>query len=100
MTPPLMNGCSSDPADRVSLSPALAPLGPDQSGAAPRGEVLRSVLDLPADGTVIRFSLVDERGDTQLRRTLAAPARGRGKSALSYRRLIPRLSKRASSTSR
>ncbi|MEP6655022.1 MAG: hypothetical protein ABJA82_16785, partial [Myxococcales bacterium] len=57
--------------------PALAPTDPNQGGSVPRGDVLRSVLDVAADGTVIRFSLVDARGDTQLRRILPAPARAK-----------------------
>lgn len=58
-------------------NPALTPSDSVQSGTAPRGDVLRSVLDVAADGTVIRFSLVDARGDTQLRRTLPSPARSK-----------------------
>lgn len=54
-------------------------LMPDQVGAATsnRSDVLRSVLDVAPDGTVVRFALVDARGDTQLRRTLPGPGRGR-----------------------
>jgi len=53
-------------------------IGPDHGGGGPlRTDTLRSVLEVPADGTVVRFSLVDARGDVQLRRTLQAPGRGR-----------------------
>jgi hypothetical protein len=34
------------------------------------------VLDVAGDGTVVRFSLVDARGEVQLRRTLPTPGRG------------------------
>jgi hypothetical protein len=47
----------------------------DRAGARPDG--LRAVLDVPADGTVVHFSLVDPRGDVQLRRSIPAPGRGR-----------------------
>ena len=43
---------------------------------AAKAEVLRAFLDVPPDGTVVRFWLVDGRGDVRLRRTL--PAAGRG----------------------
>jgi len=52
-------------------------IAPDVSEAAQRPDALRSVLDVAGDGTVVRFSLVDARGETQLRRTLPAPGRGR-----------------------
>jgi hypothetical protein len=53
-------------------------IGPDRGSGGPlRTDALRSVLEVPADGTVVRFSLVDARGDVQLRRTLQAPGRGR-----------------------
>lgn len=48
-----------------------------QPAAANRPEALRAVLDVPADGTVVHFSLVDSRGDVQLRRSIPAPGRGR-----------------------
>jgi hypothetical protein len=55
--------------------PALL-IAPERPAATALSDVLRAVLDVAPDGTVVRFSLVDARGDTQLRRTL--PASGRG----------------------
>lgn len=52
-------------------------VAPDRPSLDARPDVLRTVLDLPADGTVVRFSLVDGRGDVQLRRTLPGLGRGR-----------------------
>jgi hypothetical protein len=49
---------------------------PDRAAATILPDVLRAVLDVAPDGTVVRFSLIDARGDTQLRRTLPAPGRG------------------------
>lgn len=49
----------------------------DQAPWSGRADVLRALVDVAGDGTVVRFSLVDARGDTQLRRTLPAPGRGR-----------------------
>jgi len=48
-----------------------------QPAAAGRADALRAVLDIPSDGTVVHFSLVDARGDVQLRRSIPAPGRGR-----------------------
>lgn len=48
-----------------------------QPAAAGRTDALRAVLDVPSDGTVVHFSLVDARGDVQLRRSIPAPGRGR-----------------------
>jgi hypothetical protein len=45
-------------------------------GQPTRPDVLRARLDVAGDGTVVRFSLVDVRGDMQLRRALPAPGRG------------------------
>jgi len=45
--------------------------------AAGRQEALQALLDVPADGTVVHFSLVDAHGDVQLRRSIPAPGRGR-----------------------
>jgi hypothetical protein len=56
------------PADPASSQPGWSATRPD---------VLRAILDIAPDGTVVRFSLIDARGDTQLRRTLPAPGRGR-----------------------
>ena len=50
-----------------------------QPAAANRPDALRALLDVPADGTVVHFSLVDARGDVQLRRSI--PALGRGRPA-------------------
>lgn len=50
---------------------------PETASSGARPEALRSVLDVAGDGTVVRFSLIDARGETQLRRTLPAPGRGR-----------------------
>ena len=64
--------------DALQAHVAGALVGPDRGGGGPlRTDALRSVLEVPADGTVVRFSLVDARGDVQLRRTLQAPGRGR-----------------------
>lgn len=52
-------------------------IAPETAGVATRPDVLRSVLDVAGDGTVVRFSLVDARGETQLRRTLPAAGRSR-----------------------
>lgn len=49
----------------------------ESTAAIVRADALRSVLDVAGDGTVVRFTLVDARGETQLRRTLPAPGRGR-----------------------
>jgi len=46
------------------------------SATSAKAEVLRAFLDVPPDGTVVRFWLVDARGEVRLRRTL--PAAGRG----------------------
>ena len=52
-------------------------VNPDPKGAAlPRADLLRAVLDVPGDGTVVRFSLVDGFGEVQLHRALPAPGRG------------------------
>ena len=48
-----------------------------QPAAGNRPDALRAVLEVPADGTVVHFSLVDARGDVQLRRSIPAPGRGR-----------------------
>ena len=48
-----------------------------QPAAAGRPDALRAVLEVPSDGTVVHFSLVDARGDVQLRRSIPAPGRGR-----------------------
>jgi hypothetical protein len=48
-----------------------------QPAAAGRTDALRAVLDIPSDGTVVHFSLLDARGDVQLRRSIPAPGRGR-----------------------
>jgi hypothetical protein len=55
--------------------PALL-VAPERPAATALSDVLRAVLDVAPDGTVVRFSLVDNRGEVQLRRTL--PASGRG----------------------
>lgn len=52
----------------------------DPAAATTRPDALRSILDVAGDGTVIRFSLVDARGETQLRRALPAPGRARPSS--------------------
>ena len=57
------------PEATASIDPQLWP---------PQREVLRSVLDVASDGTIIRFSLLDSRGELQLRRSL--PTAGRGKA--------------------
>ena len=49
----------------------------DPASSQNRPDVLRALLDIAPDATVVRFSLIDARGDTQLRRTLPAPGRGR-----------------------
>ncbi|HEY4188562.1 MAG TPA: hypothetical protein VGP07_26060 [Polyangia bacterium] len=49
----------------------------DRGGVPPRPDALRALLDVPADGTVVHFSLVDARGEVQLRRSIPAPGRGR-----------------------
>jgi hypothetical protein len=49
----------------------------DPAAGTSRPDALRSVLDVAGDGTVVRFALLDARGETQLRRTLPAPGRGR-----------------------
>jgi hypothetical protein len=49
----------------------------DRGWGAARSETLHALLDVPADGTVVHFSLVDGRGDLQLRRSIPAPGRGR-----------------------
>ena len=48
-----------------------------QPGAQNRPDALRAVLEVPADGTVVHFSLMDARGEVQLRRSIPAPGRGR-----------------------
>ncbi len=50
---------------------------PGEPSLPVRTDVVRALVDVAADGTVVRFSLVDVRGETQLRRTLPAPGRGR-----------------------
>lgn len=40
-------------------------------------EILRSVLEVAPDGTLVRFSLVNARGDIQLRRTLSVASQGK-----------------------
>lgn len=50
---------------------------PDQLTAIARPDVLHSIVDAAPDGTVVRFTLLDARGETQLRRTLPAAARTR-----------------------
>lgn len=52
-------------------------VSPEAASGGTRPDALRSVLDVAGDGTVVRFSLIDARGETQLRRTLPAPGRGR-----------------------
>lgn len=52
----------------------------DQAAGPPRPDLLRVVFDVVADGTVVHFSLLDVRGEAQLRRTLPAPGRGRSPS--------------------
>jgi hypothetical protein len=49
----------------------------DKGLGTPRTDLLRAQLDVPADGTVVRFSLTDAQGVVQLRRALPAPGRGR-----------------------
>jgi hypothetical protein len=39
-------------------------------------DILRSVLEVAPDGTLVRFSLVDSRGEVQLRRSLPTAVRG------------------------
>ena len=50
---------------------------PERGLGPPRTDLLRAQLDVPADGTVVRFSLTDAQGVVQLRRALPAPGRGR-----------------------
>jgi len=74
------DGCPSarqvTEAMQVHISGVL--VGPDRGEGAPlRADALRSVLEVPADGTVVRFSLIDAQGNIQLRRTLQAPGRAR-----------------------
>lgn len=52
-------------------------LSPERLEAPPRPDLLRAVLDVPADGTVVHFSLIDSRDEVQLRRSIPAPGRGR-----------------------
>lgn len=52
-------------------------VAPDRPSLESRPDVLRTVLDVPADGTVVRFTLVDAHGDVQLRRALPGMGRGR-----------------------
>ena len=56
------------PEATASVDPQLWP---------PQREVLRSMLDVAPDGTMLRFSLLDSRGELQLRRSL--PTAGHGK---------------------
>jgi hypothetical protein len=52
-------------------------LSPERAGAPMRTDTLRAVLDVPADGTVVHFSLIDGHDEVQLRRSIPAPGRGR-----------------------
>ena len=52
-------------------------LSPERAGAPMSTDTLRAALDVPADGTVVHFSLIDEQDEVQLRRSIPAPGRGR-----------------------
>jgi len=80
VAPPVapVDGCPSARQVTEALQARLASylFWGDDAAAIVKSDVLRAVLDVAPDGTVVRFSLVDARGDTQLRRVLPAPGRG------------------------
>jgi hypothetical protein len=60
----------------VARFPTLLVPAPAEGQSPTRPDILRARLDVAGDGTVVRFSLIDARGDIQLRRALPAPGRG------------------------